>query len=169
LTHPSEITAETIDVFAVANLRVYGHSTVGACVGILSPRVYVDRAVQLKPGFESLMFHEGTHAYERHRFAGLLIAGSGVAGFSVGLVYWLPLMAMGVVSAALWVRWCKRMEIRADAVALFGAGYRDFYSFLRLVGKPRTRWGKWCYGKSFAARTGRATRECHKRGWDVTA
>lgn len=167
MSHPREINADTVDCFAVANLRVYGHSTIGACVGILRPRVLVDRAMQLKPGFDSLMYHEGTHAHERHRFGALLLVAPGFLALGLGAVVWPPLMALALVSLACWAWWCRRMETRADAVALFGAGHKDFFSFLMLVGTPLTRWGKWCYGESRRHRTERAAKECRRRGWDV--
>ena len=170
MSHPRDITAETVDVFAVANLRVYGRGTPGACIGILQPKVLVDRAVQMEPGFEALMYHEGTHAYERHRFAGLLMIALGLLSFALAVTLnYLPLFAVTVVSAAAWVRWCRRMETRADAVALYGAGFKEFYSFTRMVGVPSTRWGRFCYGKDYGERTSRATRECRRRGWNVRA
>lgn len=168
MTHPREINADTVDVFAVSNLRVYGHSTVGACVGILRPRVLVDRAMQLEPGFDALMFHEGTHAHERHRFAAFLILIPGLLSFALGIVLGLPfLLAAPLLPLAGWAYWCRRMESRADAVALYGAGAKEFYAFLKKVGTPATRWGRWCYGKSMEARWARAGRECTRRGWNV--
>jgi len=170
MTHPREINATTVDCYAVANLRVYGHSTVGACVGILRPRVLVDRAMQLQPGFEALMYHEGTHAHERHRFAGLLLIGTGLLSFALFVTFGiLWLSPVPVLSLAGWLWWCRRMETRADAVALYGAGSKEFFAFLQRVGTPKTRWGRWCYGASQQDRTMRASRECIRRGWNVRA
>lgn len=170
MTHPREINAETVDVFAVANLRVYGHSTVGACVGILRPRVLVDRAVQLQPGFDALMYHEGTHAHERHRFAALMILLPSVVCPAFGVALSLPWLLLPILPCWLvWAWWCRRMETRADAVALFGSGSKEFFAFLQMVGTPASRWGRWCYGKSRDDRLLRASRECSRRGWNVRA
>lgn len=170
MTHPREINAETVDVYAVANLRVYGRKTIGVCVGVLRPRVLVDRAFQLQPGFDALMYHEGTHAHERHRFAALLILAPGVLGLSLGIALgWWALLLLLPLSLLGWAWWCRRMEARADAVALFGAGHKEFFAFLQRVGTPPSRWGRWCYGHGLRDRTERAARICRKRGWNVTA
>lgn len=167
MTHPRDLQAAgAVRAYTYVNLTVYGRRTIGACIGILFPRVVLDRAMETEPGFEALCYHEGTHAYEFHRLTSILLLAPGVASLSVGIVYEILPLALGVLlSVAGWIWWQREMEIRADAVALFGAGEKEFWALVQRVGAQRTWWGRWCYGKTKRAREARAWGRCRRRGW----
>jgi len=168
VTHPRDITADSVRFYALRNLHVLGRRTIGACVGILYPRVIIDRDVESKPGFEALCYHEGTHAYEYHRLIGLcLVAPSFILlGVALVLEVWWLLLALPVGPLA-WMWWAREMETRADAVALSGSHATEFRSFLLLVGPQRAWWGRWCYGGTLQERERRARRRCARYGWDI--
>lgn len=165
--HPQKITAPgAVRFYTYVNLHVLGQKKLAACIGILRPYVVMDRKLQNGPGFEAFCYHEGTHAYEHHKLTSLLALLPGLIGAGVGIAFAWPLGFLGVpFSVAAWILWQRQSEVRADAVALYGAGDKEFYSMLQVVGSPSSRWGAWCYGRTIEDRWKRARRRCMKHGW----
>ncbi len=153
--------------YTYTNLHVLGRKTVGACVGILYPRVVIDRKMESTTGFEALCFHEATHAYEYHTLTGNLFVIAGLTGLALAIVLQFPLLlVLTALGLGGYGWWCREKEGRADAVALYGAGAGEFWAFMLLLGAQRTWWGAWCYGKTLKDREARAQRRCAKHGWN---
>jgi Zn-dependent protease with chaperone function len=165
--HPREIQQPgAVRFYTLSNLHVDGRKTTAACLGVLRPRVVIDRRLQSEPGFEAVCYHEGTHAYEHHSFVGVLLLVPGAVGFATGLALGLwALTLLLPASVVAWVLWQREKETRADAVALYGAGEAEFYCMLQRVGGQKARWGRWLYTPSVKTRTARARRRCAKHGW----
>jgi hypothetical protein len=166
VTTPAEIMHANLQFLTYRNLHVYGKKTMGACLGVLSPRIVIDREMEMEIGFEALCYHEGCHAFERHRFfALLLLVPSFVAvvlAFGLSEPWWLCTLPC---SPVLWVWWAREQETRADAMALHGAGRADYFALISRIGRQRTRWGSWCYGRTLRARERRARERCDRNGW----
>ncbi len=167
MIHPQKINHSSVQFYTFANLHVYGRKTIGATVGIFNPKVLIDRSIEMQPGFEALCYHEGCHAYEYHRFTALLSLAPGLGGITWAVysaVLW-P-VSLALVSILFWCWWAREQETRADAVALFGSGPKEFWALLLRVGPQRTWWGSWCYGKTLKSRERRAQKRCVRVGWD---
>ncbi len=167
MTTPAEIMHANLEFRTYRNLHIYGKKTMGACVGILRPKIVIDREMEMTPGFEALCYHEGCHAYERHKFFALLlfVPSFAAVAFSFGLN--MPgMLCFLPCSALLWAWWAREQETRADAMALHGAGRKEYVALLYRIGRQRTRWGAWCYGRTLAARERRARERCDGNGWD---
>lgn len=156
MTHPREITHASVACFAVKDMAKH-KGRHAECRGFLWPRVYVDRAAQFLPGFDSLMYHEGMHAIEYHNATcgGVLVIGLAAASMAIGAsMPWLALLVPACI--ALWF-WLKRShEASADAMALWGAGAQDFEAMLLMHRAPTGRFARWCYGATIAERRRRA-------------
>ena len=170
MTTPTDVARAGVSFYAVKHLAVNGVRTPGACIGVLKPRVLIDRDFQRDPGFDALCYHESTHAYEFHRLTANIIILAALIPAAVAIAAGLGFVALLTVPwVAAYVIFSRAMETRADGIALYGAGHREFYAFLRKIGPQRSRWGRWCYGGSIEERTRRASAFCAKRGWSVTA
>lgn len=168
MTKPSDVNAETVRCFAQAGLtRRYGAPAV--CAGVLRPRVVVDRIAEGKPGFEALMFHEGTHAFEFHAFVGLLFIGLAFGGVGVSIAFGLWwLLLLFPAGLAGWAWWRREQEIRADVIALWGAGGAEFRAFLLMHRDPPTAFSRWCYGRTLSHREARTHTRLHRMQRDGT-
>jgi len=166
MTTPHEIMHANLQFLTYRNLHVYGKKTLGACVGILTPRIVIDREMEMSPGFEALCYHEGCHAFERHRFFSLLLLVPSLIAVSVSFGFSIPwALSFLPLSPLLWVWWAREQETRADAMALHGAGSKEYLALLYRIGRQRTRWGAWCYGRTLRARERRARERCNRNGW----
>lgn len=164
-TRPEDIRIPNVECYA-RHALVRTRGVYALCEGVLHPRVLVDREAEMLPGFEALMYHEGTHAYEYHTLLDLIIVGSClVAGaLGVGLQSLWPIVYVPV-GVALWFWWRREREIRADSIALAGAGLPEYRGMLNLHKHPKGWFWSWVYGKSIAHREVRAKRRCARRGW----
>lgn len=141
--------------------------------GLVRPFIRTDRLAEGRPGFEALMYHEALHVHERHALAGLV------------------LLFLPVVGVFLWILWRREQEIRADAFALLAAstfaksreaekeepdpavvaaeraaaGLREFSAFVLLHEHPKSRFWKWCYGRTPAHRVERAVARSRRIRW----
>lgn len=167
MIEPKDLQAEgAVRFYTFTNLHVLGRKTIGACVGVLYPKVVIDRKMETEPGFEALCYHEGTHAYEYHTLTGNLLVLLGLVAAAVAVVLQVPIFLAGtVLGLGGYVWWCREKETRADAVALYGAGPGEYFAFIHLIGSQRTWWGAWCYGRTLKAREARAQRRCARYGW----
>lgn len=156
MTHPRQITHETIACHAEMGMAKR-KGRYAECRGFIFPRVYVDRAAQFLPGFDSLLYHEGAHAFEYHNATcgSVLVIGVLATSLAIGAgMPWLGILAP--VSVVLWL-WLKRShEATADAMALWGAGAPDFEAMLLMHRAPTSRFGRWCYGATIEERRRRA-------------
>ena len=166
--HPNDVTRPgAVSFYTFSNLHVHGRKTQAACLGVLRPRVVMDRKLQSQPGFEAFCYHEAVHAYEFHSLVGVLILGAGVVPAAVGIVLQVWLLTLAPLLALVgWVFWKREAEIRADAVALYGAGEAEFYCMLQSIGTTKTWWGRFLYGRSIKDRTARARKRMARHGWE---
>lgn len=142
----------------------------GFARGVVLPVVHFDRMAEGQPGSESLLFHEGLHAYERHALAGLMLVGLGLLAAGIGVSYQLWGLAFGSLLAPLAYAWWRReAELRADAFALRGAGSRDFLCFVSMHPHPTGWFWRWCYGANPGRRYNRAVTRAARHGWEVRA
>jgi len=167
MTEPKDIRIPNVQCFA-RHALVKTHKTYALTVGAFHPRVLVDRAAESMPGFEALMYHEGTHAYEYHTLLDLIIVGSGLVALSLGIalqtawpIAWVPL------GIALWFWWRREREVRADAIAMYGAGLPEYRAMLLMHAHPRGWFWRWCYGKDISHRELRARKRCNRHGWVI--
>ncbi len=154
----------------------------GQAVGVVWPRVVVDRLVETRAGFEALMFHEALHVHEHHALAGIVLLSLGMAGSAVSLVLEHPegFGAFLLAGVAAWFLWRREQEIRSDAFAMRGAsteadgkvtprsmrdGLREFRAFTLLHPHPRGWFWKWCYGRSPKHRVRRAKARMGRTRW----
>ena len=108
---------------AVSNLH-HAWGVYACAVGFLRPQVLVDRKAEVREGFNSLIWHESLHAVEHHALFGVFVLLVGMVGFSVAVVLelWLSAVLCPFAGLAAWAFWRREQEVRADAVALYGAG-----------------------------------------------
>lgn len=165
MTLPSEVHARSVDCYAQQGLLAR-RKCYALCEGILRPRVIVDRKAEVLPGFEALMYHEGTHAYEYHALAGAIILGVAILSASFAVALAAPcFLLVTVATLGMWLWWMREREVRADAIALYGAGRAEFRAMLMLHAHPRGWFWRWVYGQSISHREVRARRRCEAHGW----
>ena len=165
--HPNDVTKPgAVSFYTFSNLHVHGRKTKAACLGVLRPKVVMDRKLQGQPGFEAFCYHEAVHAYEFHSLVGVLILLAGAVPFALALALKAWFLAPAPVLALVgWMFWKREAEVRADAVALCGAGEPEFYCMLQNIGTPKTWWGRFLYTRSMRERTARARRRMVRHGW----
>lgn len=105
------------------------------CDGVFRPIVYVDPMVDQIPGGNAIVMHEVGHATLRHGLRALL-----------WLIFFFP---------GYW--WFRRTaEKEADRWAVRTAGAEAFRAMVLLLPHPKSRWGRFLYGKTKEARLLRA-------------
>lgn len=165
MIEPLQLYRSALPVFAIVNLHK-DHGVYSRCVGVLTPRILIDRQAEASPAFNALVLHEGVHAVEVHAFVGLLLVAIALVSLAVVIALgWLPALLTFALAGGSYVWWRREQETRCDAVALYGAGICSFRSLLLMHGHPKTRFGRWCYGKTRAERFDRANKRCLHVGW----
>lgn len=97
------------------------------CDGVFRPIVYVDPMVDQIPGGQAIVMHEVGHAALRHGLRALL-----------WLIFFFP--------GYFWFR--RTAEKEADAWAVRTVGAVSFRQMVLRFPHPKSRWGRWLYGRT---------------------
>ena len=114
------------------------------CIGLFRPKVCVDPCVDREKGANSLVIHEWLHAREKHALLCIIV---GI--ITLGTCY----MAMR-----------RACEVKADAFALQTFGMDDFKAFVHMHPHPKTKTGRYLYGKTPEERIARTEDYCERHG-----